>query len=221
MRDIAEQLEKLIERGEEIISQPKRIKQSGHVFDVVDHEKSISWGVTTLTLLSSIFQKNSDLYQKATKYFENLSHLGAALSIQGVLRAALDCWNNNYHLDIKEAVASEVFSDFFEMAESMLGKPYHPATAASLVGGVLEEHLRGMCKRREIPVKKDSGKEKSLGSLNEDLSKAGAYNAVKKKQIEAWTNLRNDAAHGKFEQVEEDDVRRMLEGVKSFCADVS
>ena len=60
--------------------------------------------------------------------------------------------------------------------------------------------------------------EETIGTLA-DLVKAGKYNVLKQKQITAWLDLRNKAAHGKWEEYTEFDVKSMLDGVRNFLAD--
>jgi hypothetical protein len=38
------------------------------------------------------------------------------------------------------------------------------------------------------------------------------------KRIQVWNDIRNNAAHGKFDQYKEDDVKEMIAGVESFLA---
>ena len=218
--------EKLLQQGEDVLKgRTETIQMDINTMqqvrrDLVDRGESTAWGLAFITCLGSVFGKDSEIYSQANKLQNMLPNGQPAEALLGVVRSALDIWRNGYHLEVETFASSEVFADFFQMAESLLGSPYHPAAAATLVGGVLEEHLRAMCIRREISVKKDKGGVKSLGSLNEALSAKKVYIAAKKQQVEAWIKLRNDAAHGKWDEVEEDDVRRMLVGVQSFCADV-
>ena len=219
--------EKLIRQGEDVLrGREETIRRDIYTLqtvrrDIVNRGESTSWGLALITYLGSVFGKESEIYSKANQLQNMLPNGEPAEALLGVVRSALDIWRNGYHLEVETFASSEVFADFFQMAESLLGSPYHPAAAATLAGGVLEEHLRSMCARRGISLKKDSGRDKSLGSLNEALAAAKVYIAVKKQQVEAWIKLRNAAAHGRWDEVEEDDVRRMLEGVRSFCADVS
>lgn len=55
--------------------------------------------------------------------------------------------------------------------------------------------------------------------MNVELCKARAYNIAKQKQITAWADLRNKAAHGEWNAYTEPDVRDLLAGVKRFIAD--
>lgn len=227
---IESNLKKLIEQGTAVLSGRRQTSfrdinsWATRVEDLVNRGDSIAWGLASITCIEAVYGENSALCRQATQWQQQLPKGSAAESLLGVLRAALDCWLNDYHVQAIQMASAEVFSDFLEMASSLLKKPYHPAASASLIGGVLEEHLRGMCTRRAISLTKTkNGKEtnKVLGDLNTDLLNNQAYLAVKKQQVDAWITLRNKAAHGKWDEVEKDDVKRMLDGVQSFCADVS
>jgi hypothetical protein len=56
--------------------------------------------------------------------------------------------------------------------------------------------------------------------MNADLCKAGVYNIVKQKQITAWADIGNKAAHGDWNTYSPNDARGMVEGVEAFVADV-
>ncbi|MFH9833379.1 hypothetical protein ACH4NC_18980 [Streptomyces sp. NPDC017201] len=52
--------------------------------------------------------------------------------------------------------------------------------------------------------------------MNADLKKAGAYDGLQQKQITAWMDLRNKAAHGNYAGYDEQQVRLFIEGVRGF-----
>jgi hypothetical protein len=55
--------------------------------------------------------------------------------------------------------------------------------------------------------------------MNVELCKAGIYNMAKQKQITAWAELRNKAAHGEWSEYDSNDVKDFYEGVHRFIAD--
>ena len=59
-----------------------------------------------------------------------------------------------------------------------------------------------------------------LDRMNADLSKAGAYNMAKQKQITAWAEIGNKAAHGGWSQYDEQDAVAMVQGVEVLIADL-
>ena len=56
--------------------------------------------------------------------------------------------------------------------------------------------------------------------MNTELCKAGKYNMAKQKQITAWADLRNKAAHGEWSEYNQEDVSDFINGVERFVADV-
>jgi hypothetical protein len=85
-----------------------------------------------------------------------------------------------------------------------------------LTGSVLEEHLRKLCDRHQVPVDAPDGVPRKVETLNAALVKAGAYGKLDQKSVTAWMGLRNDAAHGHYERYTQEQVALMLEGVRNF-----
>ncbi|KAB7688997.1 hypothetical protein GBN24_11965 [Plesiomonas shigelloides] len=108
-----------------------------------------------------------------------------------------------------------IVSDFLEQARVLLNdKKVHPAAAIVLIGATLEEFLAKWVKRENV----------KMGNL-----KAGISNYAKKlyenklltsqdsKDILAWAGLRNEAAHGKWDEISNRErAKIMLESVNLF-----
>lgn len=121
-------------------------------------------------------------------------------------------------------VEDNVVADYLTMAERLLaGEPGSQShiPAAVLAGAVLEDALRRLCQRQQPPltVAKDNGEPKMMNALIDDLRKADVLNELKAKQLRAWADIRNAAAHGRFDEVKAFDVTQMLSGVGQFLAD--
>lgn len=56
--------------------------------------------------------------------------------------------------------------------------------------------------------------------MNADLCKAGAYNITKQKQITAWADIGNKAAHGEGSTYTANDARAMVDGVDALVVDL-
>jgi glycosyltransferase involved in cell wall biosynthesis len=59
-------------------------------------------------------------------------------------------------------------------------------------------------------------KPKKADTINADLVKANVYNILDQKQITAWLDLRNKAAHGQYEKYDLSQVQLMYQGVLNF-----
>ena len=70
-----------------------------------------------------------------------------------------------------------------------------------------------------IALDNAKGEPKTLNPLIDDLKKANVFNELKAKQLRAWADVRNAAAHGEFAKFNRQDVEQMLVGVQNFLAD--
>jgi hypothetical protein len=139
-----------------------------------------------------------------------------------ILEAIADEIAGGWLLSIKSLVSAEVFADFLEMAEHLLESGYKDP-AAVMCGSVLEEHLRQLCHKHSVSIEEEKeGKliPRKADRLNAELAKADAYTKLDQKLITAWLDLRNNAAHGKYELYSADQVTQMLAGVTEFMARV-
>jgi len=105
--------------------------------------------------------------------------------------------------------------DFFEQAQILLeSKNIHPAAPIVLIGASLEEFLRTWVENEGISL---GNKKPSLDSYATILKEAEFIGKQDIKDITSWAGLRNHAAHGEWEQVN-DKARAnlMLKGVNLF-----
>jgi hypothetical protein len=147
------------------------------------------------------------------KYSPNLIHAAHA-PLTGILRSLRQAYERGYWTSVQELVHANVFADFLEMAEHLLSQGYKDPSAV-LVGGTLEEHLRQLCGKHGIAAATPSGEPRKASQLNDDLAKV-AYDKLQQKGVTYWLDLRNKAAHGKYSEYDEKDVRGMLQGVRDF-----
>lgn len=136
----------------------------------------------------------------------------------GVVRALVHDIQKGYTRSIEELTRGDLFSDFLEMAEHLLDTHYKDA-AAVIAGSSLEAHLRALCDKHSIPTS-TNGLPKKADLLNAELAAAGAYlnPKLQQKSVTAWLGLRNDAAHGKYDTYDEQQVRQLHDGVRHFIA---
>jgi hypothetical protein len=137
---------------------------------------------------------------------------------RGILKAIKSEIDNGWLTTVKGLVSAEIFSDFLDMAEHLLSENYKDP-AAVMIGSVLEEHLRQLCNKNGIAtteVKNSKSVAKKADLLNADLTGQGVYNKLDQKSVTAWLDLRNKAAHGKYSEYNESQVKLMLQGVIEF-----
>ena len=139
------------------------------------------------------------------------------------LKAIKDDFEEGFLEDLSLQIEAEISADYMAQAEALLkeGKTgqYNYLPAAVLAGAVLEKYLRTLCGKQvpPIPTLKNSG-ELTLNPLVEELKKANVFNEVQAKQLRAWADIRNKAAHGKFDEFTRAEVELMIKGVHVFLA---
>jgi hypothetical protein len=144
----------------------------------------------------------------------NMKHLPILV---GIVRAMRDDVKNGYLNTARELFHGELFSDFLEMSDFLLGEGFKDA-AAVMAGGVLESHLRQLCIKHGINVLDAAGKSRKAAQFNDDLYKAKVYSLVDQKSITAWLDIRNKAAHAKYQEYSKDHVSVMILGIRGFIA---
>lgn len=114
-----------------------------------------------------------------------------------------------------ELIHADVFGDYLTMALHLQENGYKDA-AAVIAGSTLEGHLRQLSLKHGLPVRKDEGKGfLKAETLNTALGKV-AYGTFDQKQVTAWLDVRNNAAHGNYELYSDNDVDRFIEWLGDF-----
>lgn len=211
---IIERVQELIGKGEEVLGTNYSRSGGGIVYigdRGVDSQLSHQWGMSCLNILGRVFGDKSDHYQKFNALFPKFHEYTPIMKAMGILKAAKDDYENGYLFEARVLIEAEVFDDFLEQAQHLFDSGYH-APAAVVAGSVLEDGLRKLCARKGValPVKP------KLDLMNANLAKAGAYNVLTQKKITTLADLRNKAAHGKWDEFTVTDVEQMLAQVRSL-----
>lgn len=135
---------------------------------------------------------------------------------RGILRAIKNEIEGGWMITMKGIISAEIFSDFIEMSDHLLKEGYKDP-ASVMIGSVLEEHLRQLCVKNEIPTEDTkTNRPKKADLLNSDLGNAAVYNKLDQKNVTAWLDLRNKAAHGRYGEYNQQQVEFMLRAVTEF-----
>ncbi len=214
MKKSLDRLQELIQFGERV-TQTKYSKSVGNMVVMgdagVDSGLAHQWGTSCLNLLSRVFGTESvhcKSFQTKFPKFHNYSPVKQAL---GILRVAKDDYEQGFLFDTRTLIEAEVFDDFLGQGEHLLNTGYFQP-AAVVIGSVLEDGLRKLCAKHEIPL---SARPK-LDTMNADLAKHGVYNTLTQKRVTALADVRNKAAHGEWDQFTRNDVDDMLRSVRQF-----
>jgi hypothetical protein len=139
--------------------------------------------------------------------------------VAGALQALQHDIDKGYLDTYAELIHAGVFTNLLEMAQHLHSEGYKDA-AAVLAGGVIEEHLRKLCEKSNIPSETldSSGgfRPKKAEALNTDLASANVYGKLDQKSITAWLDLRNKAAHARYGEYTSDQVGLFIQGIRDF-----
>lgn len=223
---IAKQIENFIDQAQKFA--PTIVTQANNHSSMsdanFDHDKFFIWNTQLLNLLSRIENGESIHFKKFLEQ-ENRGRGERPVKGRGyhsisievsfkvaILKALkLDIEAGNF-FDQELLITADTFGDILEQAEHLLYEKYKDASAV-LIGAVLESSLRKLCNKNGISYSpKDT-----INPLN-NLLKDKAYNRIVHKQVIAWADLRNKAAHGEFGKYTSGQVSDMLKWVKDFVS---
>lgn len=108
----------------------------------------------------------------------------------------------------------EAANDIMGQVQRLLSdRDVHPAAPVVLAGAALEEALRAMV--LATPDLVIEGKP-SISTFAAGLRKAGRLSRGNEKDITAWADQRNDAAHGHFDDLSRERAYLMADGINLF-----
>jgi hypothetical protein len=226
----------LISEGEEIFSSfqkevipgPTNWKGEGGRYQTIwkcDSQRLTKWEINCTSLIAPLIRDGTTLSSQISSISPLDKSKAEVEAFIGVLKALREDLERGFLDDLLLKVEGEVAADYMGQAEGLLnegrGGQFDHVPAAVLTGAVLEKALRKLCDEHQppIPTADASGNLKTLNPLIDDLKKVNVFNELKAKQLRAWADIRNKAAHGEFDQFKRTDVEQMIEGVKSFLAD--
>lgn len=208
---IMERLNDLIKLGQTVRS-TRRSPSPGHMTsDFVDVQLANQWLTSSLSLIQRVFGEPSIHYQSLHKHFKEYPKWPDIDQAFGVLLSAKDDFEKDALFDVKKLIEADLFEEFLEQAEHLQEVGYYQASAI-IAGSVLEDGLRKLCIQNNVALP-DKPK---LDWMNAQLAKEGVYNKLTQKKVTAIADLRNNAAHGKWNEFKSSDVDDMLRGVRDF-----
>jgi hypothetical protein len=211
---VLKRLDELMTRGDSILERKEFdfASQEGKKYFLVSSPEVIGWGTSVLNLLQRAFGESSTHFKRFEQHFNDYDTLESSFKgLQAILAAAKEDYGGGYLFNLRGLVKAEVLSDATEQADALLTAGYKDP-ACVVAGVALEAAIKEIAIRNGLALGK-------LDKMNAELCKAGIYNLAKQKQVTAWADLRNKAAHGDWATCNGADVRDMLSGVERFIAD--
>jgi hypothetical protein len=186
-------------------------------------EEIAQFNTRSIAGVARVAGKDSTYYEQAMAALGKspITSGHVARELYGIVSALYRDVQSGYLETASELIHANLFSDFMEMGDYLLGEGYKDP-AAVIIGGVLETHLRQLAVKNGIDtMSHPAGKpdvSKKAEALNQELSKAGAYGLLQQKSVTAWLDLRNKAAHTRYSEYDADDVKHFSQGLKDFIA---
>ena len=216
VKSFIDQLESILVEFNELKSKTKYSDLS----DVVDNVKMQTFvtksraSVTRISGQDSVYCKQiEEILAKKTE-----NDYGKMAMIIGVVIALQEDIRSGYMASFQEIVHGELFADFLEMAKYLQSEGFKDA-AAVIAGGTIEAQLRQLCIKNGIAVDIETprGNEpKKADKMNADLAKENIYSKLDQKNITAWLDLRNKAAHGHYSEYTKEQVELLIAGIRDF-----
>lgn len=218
LKDLSTRIKQLLDQSSAVLATKK---DNGYNEDLVDSGKFAGLRASALSFIAMAYgNKHSHYTEFDTRIDNNFEH--KAQEGHAILLSIQNEIEGGWVFSVKQLISAEIFSDFLEMAEHLLNQNYKDP-AAVMIGSVLEENLRQLCSANEIDVdleKDGSFIPKKADRLNSDLAKSEVYTKLDQKAVTMWLDLRNKAAHGKYEEYSQEQVELMLQAVTEFLARV-
>ncbi|MCT7969733.1 DUF4145 domain-containing protein [Laspinema sp. D1] len=233
------QFNEIIDEGNELFNKIKDIKEPSRIavntsIILTEEEKNLlydqitQWEIHYFSLIDIILPlKSTHRSFIDKKDSEKLSGQKTRLRTHlARLKGIKEVYIKGMFSDLSLEIEAEIAADYMGQAEQLLTEgqkgAYDHVPAAVLAGAVLEKGLRALCLKQEPPlsvVNANNNKPLMMNGLIDVLKSAGAFNELKAKQLRAWADIRNDAAHGNFDKFQKDDVETMIKAINHFLAD--
>lgn len=218
MSDLVRRIDELLDNGRTVLGTRSRSDYG----EWVDSDVMTGFRAASLSFIKMVYGLEHPYFGEFKSNTDDSRPSSAEKGI-AILQSIRSEISGGWMFTFKGLVAAELFADFLDMASHLLESGYKDS-AAVMIGGVLEEHLRQLCLKHGLAV--DEEKEgrvvaKKSDRLNADMAKADVYSKLDQKQITAWLDLRNNAAHGKYTEYTEQQVKQLQSGVIEFMVRVA
>jgi len=183
-----------------------------------------SFFITTIQFIKIYIGQDTEFYKPLNDFDDRSTNAETkkAWLAKEVLKSVKDYLKLNLEIHRTENynIKIDIISDFMAQAiELAADKKFHPAAASILMGASLEEFLKKIAEEKEIDL---SGIKMTIDPISKKLYEENIITKQDLKDITSWAGIRNEAAHGNFDEV--NDRKRILnaiEGVNLFMRKIN
>ena len=195
------------------------LKQGERILSGIGKEKAETVMSEALEFLRDYAGPKSSFYEMLEKISltKSAAYTDYTDSVKAVMRGFLNYLHAGLYkgTSVKREIQLEVVTDFIEQAQLLLNdNAVHPATPTMIIGASLEEFLRNWVDNEGLTI---GNKKPGIDAYATTLREKNLITKQDVKDITSWAGLRNYAAHGEWNFV--DNLKRisiMLEGVNLF-----
>jgi hypothetical protein len=205
----ADRLKELAERGTEIAR--LEVNHPGFGSWIQDEVPLHEWLVQVKNIIETTFGKDSPQTRELRRLDDGgVVDAKGVTQLIGLLRGSHGDLIGGFLARQEFLFAGEVFDSVLSEAGHLVGTS-HKDAAAVLGRLVLEDAVKRLARLHSIEGT-------TASRLNDGLKAAGVYGQPQWRQVQAWLDIGNAAAHGEFDQYNSDQVRALLNGVEAFLA---
>lgn len=189
--------------------------QHNDASDVISKVKAHQMMTRCLASIERVVGKSSVYYEQALAALQEIDHdYGHLMSLVGIVESLSLDIKSGYLKTLEELIHADIFGDFLEMADYLVSNGYKDA-AAVIAGSTLEAHLKQLSDKGGIATHQNE-KPKPADLINSELAKAQVYSPLDQKNVTAWFGLRNNAAHGNYQEYDKKQVDLLIAGIRDF-----
>jgi hypothetical protein len=199
-------------RGETRYKQVKEVAWPGFV----------EWRTKCQTLLGQVIPLGNVHRETAEKFNLLNADTGSLQFGIAFLKAIRKDLQDGFLDSLASHVESELAADYLAQAERLLEdgatRQFTHVPAAVLSGAVLEKGLRSLCQQLgpPEPTTNAAGQPLGMARLIDALKGRGVFNELTAKQLRAWADIRNNAAHGNVTEFTREQADAMVSGIGDF-----
>ena len=134
------------------------------------------------------------------------------VNVTGLVESARDLIRHGCVGNLRHLLHAEMFNSLTEQAKGLL-EAGHIVPSAVLGRIIIENWLRDQCEKAGLDIPEGA----KASTMNEALKKAEVFSVPKWRQVQAYLDVGNAAAHGRPEEFSGQDVERVLSFIEVNC----
>jgi len=187
--------------------------------EIESYNVAYGFNLQAINAIWEVCPEQSIYHREATAIYQELGQFPHDFRLYNILCKVRDDLKLGFIGKISSLLHQEIFTDYLDMARHLLDEGYKDASAV-IAGSTLESHLRQLCLTNHIdvtvPNRDGTTSPKRASRMNDDLKKNGLYSLYDQKMVTAQLDLRNNAAHGKYDLYTTDQVAKLINWLGDF-----